>query len=220
MKGLALATALVLLGLPASAQPTPQELIAPCLECHDYGEDAPAHQVLLGSHGIDGDDMGERRGCLDCHGDSTLHQAEPRRHPPDTSFGPRWTSTPAAHDAPCLHCHQSDAARNWQHALHMVNNLTCVTCHDIHAEQDTVLLQRQQFQVCTTCHKAQKSGIHGLGGELQDDPPCSLCHNPHDHEAAGPQMQANGSAGCVFCHDAAQMDTCLLYTSPSPRDLN
>lgn len=183
--------------------------IQACLDCHDYGEDAPAHQVLLGSHGIDGDDedMAGRRGCLDCHGQSEEHIAEPRNQAPGISFGPRWTTSPAEQDKRCLACHKTDVASHWRHALHMVNNMTCVTCHDIHTPEDSVMLAGQQDEVCTTCHKAQKSGIHDRGASGPENPACSLCHNPHNHEAAEPQMHANQSAGCVFCHNPEQMET-------------
>lgn len=183
--------------------------IQACLDCHDYGENAPAHQVLLGSHGIDGDaeDMAGRRGCLDCHGDSKAHSDDPRRHGPDLSFGPRWSATGDAQDQACLSCHQQDAGSDWEHALHMENNVTCVTCHDIHTEQDRVLLDDEQNRVCTTCHKAQKTGIHDLGDNGPPNPPCSLCHNPHNDEAAEPHMRANQSAGCTFCHDSGQMES-------------
>lgn len=201
MRGLALA-ALVLL-LPHtlnSAETDRHALIASCLECHSSAVDAPAGQVLLGSHGIAGDDLEGRRGCLDCHGESAAHIARPETQAPDVSFGPRWTTNAAAQDTPCLACHEDDTARNWRHALHMVNNVTCITCHDIHAEQDRILVPDQQAAVCTTCHKAQKSGIHDLGRGTAGDPPCSLCHNPHNHESAQPQMRANDSAGCMACH--------------------
>lgn len=203
----------------ASANPEQQALVQPCLECHSDEDGAPAHQVLLGSHGIDGDtaDLAGRRGCLDCHGDSENHIATPRKAAPDVSFGPRWTTDAGKQDAPCLSCHENDAARNWRHALHMVNDLTCITCHDIHAEQDKVLVEDQQFAVCTTCHKAQKSGIHDLN--TGDDPACSLCHNPHNHEAAESRMRANASAGCVVCHDQQQMSA-LMDPRPDAGNLH
>lgn len=207
MKGFALAALVLLPGLVTGAETDRQALIAPCLECHDSGEGAPARQVLLGSHGIEGEGLEDRRGCLDCHGDSAGHIAAPETQAPDVSFGPRWTANPAAQDAPCLGCHEDNTARNWRHALHMVNNITCITCHDIHTEQDRVLTAEDQFAICTTCHKAQKSGVHDLGRGGEGDPACSLCHNPHNHEAAGPQMHANNSAGCMFCHDSEQMDS-------------
>ncbi len=193
---------------PVSAQEA-AEAIQSCLDCHDYGEGAPAHQVLLGSHGIAGDttDMAGRRGCLDCHGDSEAHVENPRQHAPDLSFGPRWSASGGAQDGPCLDCHLQDSASNWQHSLHMVNSMTCITCHDIHTQQDQVLIASRQNQICTACHKAQKTGIHDLGAKGPENPPCSACHNPHDHEAARPHMASNDSAGCTFCHTAQDMDT-------------
>ena len=34
----------------------------------------------------------------------------------------------------------------------------------------------------TTCHKVQKDGIHGMERRKKRNPPCTTCHNPHDHE--------------------------------------
>jgi predicted CXXCH cytochrome family protein len=104
-------------------------------------------------------------------------------------------------------------AVNWRHALHMVNNLTCVTCHDLMANEDRVLFEEQQAAVCTTCHKAQRSGIHDLGEGAPDNPPCSLCHNPHDHESAATRMRENQSLGCVVCHDQAQMESLAILNT-------
>jgi predicted CXXCH cytochrome family protein len=174
-----------------------------CLDCHDFGSDSPVHAVLSGSHGISGDavDMAGRSGCPDCHGTSTDHAQAPNRVPPDVSFGPRWSATPAAQDGQCLACHEENVARNWKNALHMLNNLTCITCHDVMSWQDKVLFEEEQAKVCTICHKNQKQGIHGLKDMVSDNPPCSDCHNPHDHESAEAEMRDNDSLGCRHCHD-------------------
>lgn len=184
-----------------------------CLDCHDFGPESPVHAVLAGSHGLSGDEeaMAGRRGCLDCHGTSTEHANTPEQVAPEVSFGPRWGATPAAQDAKCLACHEENTARNWRHALHMLNNLTCVTCHDVHSWQDKVLVQEQQAEVCTVCHKSQKQGVHGISDLLPDNPPCSGCHNPHDHESAETRMLDNGSAGCLACHDPFGMPS--LYSA-------
>lgn len=186
--------------LATTVQGNPDE----CLGCHDYGDDSPVHRVLAGAHGLDAESTGGR-GCLACHGDSPAHRAAPRRNAPDVSFGPRWGSSAGDQDAVCLRCHEDDTARNWRHALHMVNNLTCVTCHDMHAEDDPVQVAETQSQVCETCHKVQKQGVHGLPAEKPHNPPCATCHNPHDHEDAQATLLATGSAGCVSCHDLADL---------------
>lgn len=174
-----------------------------CLQCHDFGPDAPVHALLSGSHGISGDAeaMAGRRGCEDCHGPSAAHADAPREISPYVSFGPRWTSTSAAQDGQCLACHENNIAKNWRNALHMVNGLTCVTCHDLLVEEDKVIFEEQQAEVCTVCHKAQKQGIHGMPALAAKSPPCSACHNPHDHETAQDAMLANDSMGCRYCHD-------------------
>lgn len=178
-----------------------------CLGCHDFGDDSPVHNVMAGSHGTAGDAaaMEGRRGCEDCHGPSANHANAPTQVAPGVSFGPRWTATIAAQNEPCLACHEGEVAKDWQHSLHMVNDITCVTCHDIHTPQDKVLTEDAQAEVCTVCHKAQKQGIHGMEDMAEFNPPCSLCHNPHDHGSAQTQMLVNDSMGCRSCHDMDEM---------------
>ncbi|MEE4143780.1 MAG: cytochrome c3 family protein [Halieaceae bacterium] len=178
-----------------------------CLGCHDFGPDSPVHQVQAGSHGTSDnpEEMLGRRGCQDCHGDSDAHARAPTVVSPTVSYGPRWSATAAAQDRQCLACHEAGQAAHWKDALHMFNNLTCVTCHDLHAERDRVLFPDEQAQVCTTCHKAQKQGIHGLEEFAEFNPPCTSCHNPHDHESAQGEMLENGSAGCRSCHNLERM---------------
>ena len=191
---------------------------AACLGCHDFGPDSKVHALLAGSHGLAGDNeaMAGRHGCADCHGASTDHTAAPTQVSPDVSFGPRWTASPAAQDLQCLACHKQDTARNWQHALHMLNNLTCVTCHDLLTWEDKVLFEEQQADVCTICHKAQKQGIHGMQEIIDRNPPCSVCHNPHDHESAENEMLQNDSAGCRACHDPRILEN--FYEPPKNTD--
>jgi predicted CXXCH cytochrome family protein len=190
-----------LLALPAMGADTDP---AECLDCHDYGDDSPVHRVLAGAHGLDAESTGGR-GCLACHGDSAAHRAAPRRNAPDVSFGPRWSASAGDQDAACLGCHEDNTARNWEHALHMYNNLTCVTCHDMHSEEDRVQVAATQDQVCETCHKVQKSGIHGMERRKNRNPSCATCHNPHYHEDAQATLLATGSDGCRTCHDLARM---------------
>ena len=87
----------------------------------------------------------------------------------------------------------------------MLNDLSCTTCHDIHTGRDKVLFTERQAEVCTTCHKNQKQGIHGLEEHVAKNPACTSCHNPHNHESAAGEMLANRSEGCRSCHDLVQM---------------
>jgi DmsE family decaheme c-type cytochrome len=180
---------------------------AECVSCHDFGPESPVHNLMAGAHGTGegGTGTAMRRGCEDCHGPSAGHASAPTQISPGTSFGPRWSATIAAQNEPCLGCHEDGVAQNWRHALHMVNDLTCVTCHDIHAEQDRVLVPQEQAAVCTVCHKAQKKGIHGMREIAAFNPPCSACHNPHDHESAEAELLKNDSQGCRSCHKLERM---------------
>jgi predicted CXXCH cytochrome family protein len=201
----AVALLLAMAGMQADASATPDST-QNCLSCHDFGPDSPVHAVQAGSHGGAGSaDPAGGNGCADCHGASQAHALAPMQVAPEVSYGPRWTASGGDHDSQCLACHQGDQAAQWEHALHMFNNVTCVTCHDIHAQRDRVLFEQEQAQVCTTCHKTQQKGIHGRTDLVADNPPCSSCHNPHDHESAENQMLSNGSAGCRSCHDLAAM---------------
>ncbi|RLQ21306.1 hypothetical protein DWB85_13455 [Seongchinamella sediminis] len=197
--------ALLLLGLGAAAATAEETGSQACLECHDYGEDSPVHLVLAGAHGTALEAGDDRQGCIECHGTSADHLRAPRRNSPEVSFGPRWSSSAGDQDKPCLGCHEQDAARSWRHALHMHNNITCITCHDIHTAEDKVQVASSQGAVCETCHKAQKQGIHGMERRKKRNPPCTECHNPHNHEDAQAQMLSNGSAGCLYCHDLERM---------------
>jgi predicted CXXCH cytochrome family protein len=209
-----LSTALLItLGLLAVAWTTPatsQEssinaASQQCMGCHDFGPESPAHKLMEGSHGGDAGGTANEQGCAACHGSSVNHASAPTRVSPDVSFGPRWSASTADQDKPCLECHEENVAAHWKDSLHMFNNLSCVTCHDVHTGGDKVLFPAQQPNVCTVCHKAQKQGVHGMEDVVDFNPACSSCHNPHDHESAETAMLENGSMGCRGCHDLVRM---------------
>lgn len=176
-----------------------------CMTCHEFGPESPAHKLEYGSHGTTVGREKDRHGCESCHGPSASHAGAPIQVSPAVSFGPRWTASPAAQDKSCLACHADNIAKHWQDSLHMLNNLTCITCHDIHTGGDKVLFPAQQADVCTICHKAQKTGVHGLEDLAPRNPSCATCHNPHDHESAESRMVHNQSEGCRSCHDLVEM---------------
>jgi predicted CXXCH cytochrome family protein len=188
-----------------------------CLSCHDFGWESPVHNMLAGAHGkIDNEKTPMRqRGCEDCHGPSANHTRAPTQVSPAVSFGPRWSASIADQDQQCVACHEDNAAKHWRDALHMVNNLTCVTCHDVHKENDKVLQTSGQSEVCTVCHKAQKSGIHGLPEHKKKNPACTSCHNPHDGSSTVTSMVENRSQGCSSCHDLVAMNSSATSSEKS-----
>ncbi len=177
-----------------------------CLTCHDFGPESPVHAMLESQHG---DTEG---GCESCHGPSDDHMSRPTIAAPDVSYGPRWSASVAEQDNQCLDCHKSDVAEHWQDALHMANNFTCVTCHDMHTDKDPVLQAGGQSEVCTVCHKTQKDGIHAIHDKLDDNPNCTTCHNPHADQSPIGKMLANRSEGCRSCHDLVAMSNNAVVT--------
>lgn len=177
-----------------------------CLACHDFGPDSPVHPMLTGPHG-NGNGAGpmSNGGCQACHGPSTGHTKAPTRNAPTVSFGPRWSASIEAQDSACLTCHEDNVAQHWQDALHMVNNVTCVTCHDAHAKENKAAGAAAQMQLCGTCHKAQRAGIHGMKEMADFNPACTTCHNPHDDRGPVSEMLDNRSEGCRSCHDLVRM---------------
>lgn len=177
-----------------------------CLSCHDYSAQSPVHPMLSSKHGdpsLPGSPMATG-GCLSCHGESDMHAKAPLKNSPGISFGPHWTGSITNQNQPCLNCHKEDTAAHWQGGTHQKQELTCVTCHDLHTQHDPVI-SGKMMEVCTTCHKPQKQGIHQLSGKLADNPECTLCHNPHADSAPTAQLIANRSAGCRACHDLTTM---------------
>jgi predicted CXXCH cytochrome family protein len=170
-----------------------------CLDCHDFDPASPAHTMPNTYH------KKIMKKCERCHGPSADHKVRPTMVAPDISFGPRWTTTVAAQDDTCLSCHGKKVARNWQDALHMANNFTCVTCHDLHTAEDPIAKSGGQAEVCTVCHKTQKEGIHALHGQLDKNPDCTDCHDPHADQRPVGVMLTNDSAGCRTCHDLTAM---------------
>lgn len=176
-----------------------------CSGCHDLGDHSPVQFMLMNAHGDakkPGTPMAEK-GCESCHGPSAAHTQSPTRVKPGISFGPKWTNSVAEQNAVCEACHQKNVAKGWQQGVHHRENLTCVTCHDLHTD-DKVLIDAQA-EVCTVCHKAQKTGMHHLADSLDKVPPCAQCHNPHLNPAPQVTLLANRSEGCRGCHDLQAM---------------
>ena len=170
-----------------------------CLGCHDFGPDSPVRPMLESKHG----DVEE--GCEACHGPSEDHMSRPTIAPPDNSFGPRWSATVAQQNAQCLDCHRENVAAHWHDAQHMANDMTCVTCHDLHTSADPVIAEGGQSAVCTVCHRTQRDGIHAISDKKPENPDCTFCHNPHGDQSPVGMMLANRSEGCRNCHDLVAM---------------
>lgn len=186
----------------ASALPT---IVQDCLVCHDE-----AHVVsILGTAHAVGDDLRTgfaSHGCGSCHGPSMAHMQRPsrgeRRAPPDHSLRRGDDADIQAGNAVCLDCHRADAGLHWHGSLHEIEDLSCTSCHSVHAAVDPVLDRHGEYAVCTSCHsrthaEALRPSAHPL---LDGRIACSDCHAAHG--GLGPSLLAATTVNesCTGCH--------------------
>ena len=180
---------------------------AKCTSCHD---EADAPQVLhIGrtKHCVKAD--GRTPTCTSCHGESENHMktakagGKNKPTPPDVTFGAKTQSTPEARNGACLSCHKGDNKRvHWAGSKHQTEDLACTSCHQLHVQNDKVMVKAKQAEVCYTCHKEQrmeskKISTHPLdAGKIA----CSDCHNPHG--SAGNRLLKKNTLNetCFTCH--------------------
>ena len=111
---------------------------AVCTGCHDASEKKPILSIHLTRHGVAG-----QPGCQACHGSSRGHvrhadNAAPRPAP-DFVFSGTNKSSAEAQSRTCLNCHKAGKRIHWQGSVHPGNDVTCASCHVIHAPQDKAL---------------------------------------------------------------------------------
>ena len=100
---------------------------AKCLECHDDQragyEGSPHHRVA------DPRSPAARQGCESCHGPGSKHVDDPG------SFTVKNFNKLPAKDvsATCTTCHNRGEHALWDGSQHDSRNLSCVTCHSVHA---------------------------------------------------------------------------------------
>lgn len=178
-----------------------------CMECHD---EPPVTEILHRAHAQMGDSRTPFAGrqCETCHGASPQHLETPAegeaRTPVTVVFGQGKEASPVAEqNAVCLDCHESGKRMHWRGSTHQFNDLTCATCHTVHAVRDPVRMADSQKDVCFTCHAAiraqtYKRSHHPIReGVLA----CSDCHNPHGSFAPTMLVKQTVNDTCFECHE-------------------
>lgn len=206
-----------------------QETCATCHQEVSKGFNSNPHSKLAEEHGKNGVT------CEGCHGPGKAHVEGGG----DTTkiFDPA-KATAKESDTRCLSCHQGQHS-NFERTAHGEANVSCVSCHSIHASKDTgPLLKVAQPTLCFQCHTDVKpqfnmpyhhkveEGLvqcsdchdpHGtfsgknLRASSQQDAVCTKCHT----ETAGPFVYEHPvvkTEGCVACHNP--------HGGPNPRLLN
>jgi DmsE family decaheme c-type cytochrome len=240
-----------ILCIPMSAAPAPGEkpAAAPakqaapadfvgaetCASCHEAEASKFAtnpHAKMAQLHGNNGVT------CENCHGAGRLHTES--GGDATLIFNPA-KAAPKDVDAKCLRCH-SGKHQNFDRSAHAENNLSCVTCHTVHAATTPEhLLKAPQPTLCFQCHTDIKSQFampfhHKVNEGLLV---CTDCHNPHGTygkknllsaatqdqvcvkchvEKAGPFVYEHAPSkteGCISCHTPHGGPTARLLNRPS-----
>ena len=194
-----------------------------CIACHEDVQ--PGYEA--GPHGTAANSRSPaaRQGCESCHGPGERHLDDPSD---DTTMRKFARMAPRDVSAACVTCHAAGSHAAWQGSPHDTRNLSCATCHSIHAprSQTAQLKAAVEVDLCATCHRVQANKIKRVShmplpeGKMQ----CSSCHNPHGStnvkqlrvgnwinescvschtEKRGPFLyeHAAGRESCVSCHD-------------------
>jgi DmsE family decaheme c-type cytochrome len=171
---------------------------AVCTRCHDEAESRPILAIYQTRHGVKGDSR--TPGCQTCHGSSEGHLKD-KKVPSDVTFGEN-KSEARVQDAACLRCHKAGDRTRWAGGPHQNNEVSCASCHEVHAPVDKVRNKKTQTEVCFRCHAEQRADSLKISAHPLDAGKviCSDCHNPHG--SAGPKLMKKNSVTetCTTCH--------------------
>jgi len=213
--GTALGGVVVALGLVLAAQAqeakkeAPKDLVlkgdAKCTRCHDAEDEYPVLAIAKTRHGVNADQRTPT--CTSCHGESENHINKPadakERPKPDRIFiRNNDTTPPQVQNAACLTCHSGGSRVHFQGSGHERSQLSCASCHTVHAARDQVLVTQTQAGVCFTCHKEKRAQIfsfstHPLRTGWMT---CSSCHQPHGSVAEANLNRNTVNETCYQCH--------------------
>ena len=202
------AMAIMLLLMMMYSSSTLARDVESCTRCHDEASEYPVLNILQTPHASKADSRTgfAAHGCESCHGDGTEHLKPPvegeKRLPPVTTFRHGAASSVAEQNKACMSCHDDGQRMHWRGSSHDAEDLSCASCHTVHAPRDPILSASDQTGVCVTCHTRQHSesvrpSTHPLHEGLMS---CSDCHNPHGSLNPTLLVSSNVNETCYNCH--------------------
>ena len=142
------------------------------------------------------------QGCESCHGPGQAHVDAGGQGQIRTL-----KANPSEINSTCLTCHNRGNHAGWEGSAHERRNLSCATCHSVHAPKsfERQLVKETQTEVCATCHrpvvaKTERAVAHMPVREGKMT--CSSCHNPHG-SISNVKALRNGTSiaeSCTTCH--------------------
>ncbi|WP_292932640.1 DmsE family decaheme c-type cytochrome [Noviherbaspirillum sp.] len=193
---------------PAFAADAAKDLVlkgdAKCTACHDEADSPKLLAIGKTKHGTRADERTPT--CTKCHGDSDKHadyKGKDKPPKPDVTFTKDSANPAQQRSDVCVSCHKKDAKRShWEGSTHQTHEVTCSSCHTVHAGRDKVMDKKTQPEVCFACHKEQRSQVNRISHHpiLEGKVSCSDCHNPHGSVA--PKLMKGDSVveTCYTCH--------------------
>lgn len=205
-----LAAAAILAATPAGASQTGSsaDAVRSCTRCHDAADKHPVLSILKSKHAVMADPATPfaDQACVNCHGASEKHMEAPgdaaTRAEPDIVFGKDGATPVAERNEVCLGCHDGEDRMHWKGSAHQFADLSCASCHTIHAGSDPVLATALQPEVCFGCHRNKRAETrrpfsHPIReGEMA----CSDCHNPHGSTGIALLAESTVNETCYSCH--------------------
>ncbi len=145
------------------------------------------------------------QGCESCHGPG---QAHVDGGGDKTKIVNPKTLTPRQASDACLTCHTRGEHDNFAGSKHQARNVSCVTCHSVHApkSEKAHLKTATQEETCVQCHRTEVNKVHRsshmpVGTLNQNKMECSSCHNPHGSQNVKMLKTGNSiTESCVTCH--------------------
>lgn len=192
-----------------------------CMRCHQ--RDLALQDIFQTAHAVTADPRtgAAELGCAACHGSSEAHQRLPSPAggaSADIAFSGEHAASVEDQNRVCLNCHAGGGMMHWHTGTHAFEELTCTTCHRIHAPRDPALDRYAQVENCTACHRDVRADIHRpfrhpvIEGQLA----CTDCHNPHGTATPGDLVAVTLNETCYECH--AEKRGPFLWEHPPARE--
>jgi DmsE family decaheme c-type cytochrome len=170
-----------------------------CLDCHTSSK---VKAVMQTPHFVVADSRSPAANlaCESCHGNSSEHAQFPKNIA-NIRFGSRSKHSAAEQSDTCLGCHQGDHI-NWVSSTHAAEDLSCASCHTVHAPRDKMLNKVAQTKTCLNCHREQHIEVNKPYRHpvKEGAVTCTGCHNPHGSNADAMLVKATVNETCYTCH--------------------
>ncbi len=187
---------------PAVAATQPADYVGAetCLTCHEdkgRGLEGTPH-----ARARDPRSPAAAHGCETCHGPGKAHVdggGDKAQIKVFSALAPRAVSDT------CTTCHNRSEHAEWSGSAHDSRNLSCVTCHSVHAAKSerAQLKTVKQTETCAQCHRDKVAKLARSGhmpvreGKME----CTSCHNPHGSTNVRLLRAGNSiNESCASCH--------------------